>query len=521
MVRCRCPTGYGGPRGGAAEADSLRAPGGTGGRRRPCGRIIPGMSDLCIPRLVLAAPGTGQGKTTVAAALMRLLRDRGLRVAPFKAGPDYVDPSHHRAAAGRASRNLDGWLLPPDTLRALFRRAVTGDREADVAVVEGMMGLFDGRSATSDEGSTARTAKLLAAPVVLVLDAWTMARSAAAVVRGFHGFDPGLPLAGVVLNRAAGPGHFALCRDAIVGETGVPVLGWLPADAALAVPERDLGLVLAGERPMDLDGLAERAAATLDVDALLAAARSAPPLPGGPDPLPAPVVRGRAVVAVARDAAFDFYYEDNLDLLRDLGAELRFFSPLADARLPEGAGALYLGGGYPELHAARLAANGAMRAAVREFAAGGRPVYAECGGLMYLGEALVDAAGARHLMAGVVPGASVMRPRPTLGYREVVALRDSPVARAGDAVRGHEFHYSVREAEAGAAAYRRADGGGTEGVVAGPRGNVLASYLHLHFATEPRMAQRLVSLAAGAGLASPARDPEAEDVPPLARSEHR
>ncbi|HEX8274452.1 MAG TPA: cobyrinate a,c-diamide synthase [Longimicrobiaceae bacterium] len=453
------------------------------------------MTDIDIPRLVLAAPGTGQGKTTVAAALMRLLRDRGMRVAPFKAGPDYVDPSHHRAAAGRASRNLDGWLLPPDTLRALFRRAVTGERAADVAVVEGMMGLFDGRSAASDAGSTAEAARLLGAPVVLVLDVWSMARSAAAVVRGFHGFDPALPLAGVVLNRAAGPGHYALCRDAVVGETGVPVLGWLPADPALAVPERDLGLTLAGERPMELDRLAERAAETLDVDGLLAVARAAPPLPAGPDPLPAPVGGRRAVIAVARDAAFDFYYEDNLDLLRDLGAELRFFSPLADARLPEDAGALYLGGGYPELHAARLAANAGMRAAVRAFAAAGRPVYAECGGLMYLCEALVDAAGARHPMAGVVPGASAMQPRVTLGYREVVALRDSPLARAGDTVRGHEFHYSARESAAGEPAYRRADGAETEGVVAGPRGNVLATYLHVHFATDPRMAERLVAAA--------------------------
>lgn len=451
---------------------------------------------LAIPRLVLAAPGTGQGKTTVAAAVMRLLRDRGLRVAPFKAGPDYVDPTHHRAAAGRASRNLDGWLLPPDTLRALFRRAVTGAAAADVAVVEGMMGLFDGRSATDEAGSTAETARLLGAPVVLVLDVWTLARTAAAVVRGLDGFDPALPLAGVVLNRAAGPGHYALCRDAVAGETGVPVLGWLPADPALAVPERDLGLVLAGERPMALDRLAARAAETLDLDGLLEVARAAPPLPDGPDPLPAPAGGRRAVIAVARDAAFDFYYEDNLDLLRDLGAELRFFSPLADARLPEGAGALYLGGGYPELHAARLAANAAMREGVRRFAEAGRPVYAECGGLMYLSESLVDAAGERHAMAGVLPGASVLRDRVTLGYREVVALRDSPVARAGETVRGHEFHYSVREAGAGDAAYRRADGEETEGVVGGPRGNVLGSYLHVHFATAPRMAERLVALAA-------------------------
>ncbi|HEV2148603.1 MAG TPA: cobyrinate a,c-diamide synthase [Longimicrobiaceae bacterium] len=453
------------------------------------------MSEASIPRLVLAAPGTGQGKTTVAAALMRLLCERGFRVAPFKAGPDYVDPTHHRAAAGRPSRNLDAWLLPPDTLRALFRRAVTGEREADVAVVEGMMGLFDGRSATTDEGSTAATARLLAAPVVLVLDVWTLARTAAAVVGGLHRFDPALPLAGVVLNRAAGPGHYALCRDAIEAETGVPVLGWLPAEAALAVPERNLGLVLAGEQAMDLARLAARAAETLDVDALLAVARSAPPLPARPDPLPAPVGARRATIAVARDAAFDFYYEDNLDLLRDLGAELRFFSPLADARLPDGAGALYLGGGYPELHAARLAGNAPMREAVRRFAEAGRPVYAECGGLMYLSEALVDAEGVRHPMAGVVPGDSVLRERVVIGYREMTALRDSPIARAGETVRGHEFHYSVREPHDAAAAYR-AEGGETEGVVAGPRGNVLASYLHVHFGTAPHLAERLVARAA-------------------------
>ncbi|HEU0079391.1 MAG TPA: cobyrinate a,c-diamide synthase, partial [Longimicrobiaceae bacterium] len=388
------------------------------------------MTDFAIPRLVLAAPGTGQGKTTVAAALMRLLRDRGLRVAPFKAGPDYVDPSHHRAAAGRPGRNLDGWLLPPDTLRSLFRRATTGAREADVAVVEGMMGLFDGRSAASDEGSTAHVARLLGAPTVLVLDVWTLARTAAAIVRGLHTFDPALPLAGVVLNRAAGPGHFALCRDAILGETELPVLGWLPADGALAVPERDLGLVLAGERPMELDRLAARAAATLDVDGLRAVARSAPALPRGPDPLPAPVSGKRATIAVARDAAFDFYYEDNLDLLRAAGAELRFFSPLADARLPPDADALYLGGGYPELHAAALAANGEMREEVRRFAASGRPVHAECGGLMYLCEALIDEAGARHAMAGVLAGESRMD-RLTIGYREVTAIRGSPLAEAG------------------------------------------------------------------------------------------
>ena len=474
-----------------------------------------------VPRLVLAGPSSGAGKTTVAAALMRLARDRGLRVAPFKVGPDYLDPTHHARAAGRPSRNLDGWLLPHATVRALFARATTGARAADLAVIEGVMGLFDGRSGTSEEGSTAEIAKLLGAPVVLVLDAWAMARTAGAVALGLPTFDSALPLAGVVFNRVAGERHYAMCAAAVAERTGLPALGWLPKDPAFAVPERHLGLVGAAERPMDLDHLALQAAATLDVGGLLAVARTAPALadPGGAlgdtsggllgSPPPAPVAGGRrARIGVARDAAFDFYYEDNLDLLEALGAELVPFSPVGDAGLPADLGALYLGGGYPELHAGRLAENAPMRAAVRAFAASGRPVYAECGGLMYLAEAFVDGEGGRHAMAGVVPGVSRLRPRLTLGYREVVALRDSPIASAGQRVRGHEFHHSALDDPGACAspayqpAYRRAADDAlaeTEGVVAGPRGNVLASYLHVHFGTDPSLAERFVaSAAAGA-----------------------
>lgn len=459
---------------------------------------------MTVPRLVLAAAASGAGKTTVAAALMRGARDRGLRVAPFKIGPDYIDPSHHARAAGRPSRNLDGWMLPHPVVRSLFRRATTGVHVADVAVAEGVMGLFDGRSGTDAAGSTAEMATLLRAPVVLVLDAWAMARTAGAVVHGLHTFDPALPLAGVVVNRVAGERHYAMCAAAITARTGLPVLGWLPKDPRIAVPERHLGLMLAGERPMDLDHLAARAAETLDVDGLLAIARAAPALVDEPDPLPAArpaAVGGRRVrIGVARDAAFDFYYEDNLDLLRSLGAELVPFSPLDDAALPADVGALYLGGGYPELHAARLGANAPMRAAVRAFAASGRPVYAECGGLMYLAESFVDGVGGRHAMAGVVPGISRLGQRLTLGYREAIALRDTPLARAGQTVRGHEFHYSVWETSAEDAtpspAYRQADGGAAEGVVAGPRDNVLASYLHLHFGADATLAERFVVSAA-------------------------
>lgn len=450
---------------------------------------------LPIPRLMIAAPASGAGKTTVAVALMRLLAARGLRVAPFKVGPDYIDPTHHQAAAERTSRNLDGWLLPTNVVRALFQRATTGDNEADVAILEGVMGLFDGRSARAESGSTAQIAKLLRTPVVLVLDASAMARTAAAIVYGLDHFDPDLRLDGVVLNRIAGPAHYELCREAILESTDVPVLGWLSDNTEFAIPERHLGLALAGEYALDLNELAGWAADTLDVDALLAIARSAPPLSPTPDPLPIPVRHRRAVIAVARDRAFHFYYPDNLDLLRDLGAELRFFSPMEDAEIPPDAGALYLGGGYPELHGAALSTNSAMRLAVRTFAASGRPVYAECGGLMYLSEALVDGSGVHFPMVGLIPGTSVMQPDVAIGYREAEALKNSPIARVGWTVRGHEFHYSTLTPEPPDPAYRRPGGTETEGTVVGPAENVLASYIHIHFAADPRLAERFVQQA--------------------------
>jgi cobyrinic acid a,c-diamide synthase len=448
-----------------------------------------------VPRLVIAAPSSGQGKTTVAAAVMRLLRQRGLRVAPFKVGPDYIDPTHHQAAAGRASRNLDSWLLPHEVLLSLFRRATGGENEVDVAVVEGMMGLFDGHSGGSEAGSTAEVARLLGAPVVLVLDASAVARTAAAIVHGLHTFSPGLPIAGVVLNRVGGEAHYAMLCEALE-PSGVPVLGWIPDDPSLAVPERHLGLVLAGERSIDADRLAAAALPTLDLDRLLEIARSAPPLPTTADALPPRADGAKAVIAVARDEAFGFYYEDNLDLLRDLGAEIRFFSPLSDECLPEEAGARYLGGGYPELHAERLFVNLPIRRAIREFGERGSPIYAECGGLMYLSRELVDHTNARHRMVGLIPGVSRMRDRVTLGYREVEALRDSPLAAAGQTLRGHEFHFSVLREPPSPPAYRRLGGEETEGVVTGPSGNVLASYIHVHFATDPRLAARFVAAAA-------------------------
>lgn len=449
--------------------------------------------------LLIAGVGSGVGKTTVACALLAALRRRGVRVQPFKAGPDYLDPGYHERAAGRPSRNLDPWLLSAARLRALFARAAGG---AELALVEGVMGLYDGKADT-EEGSTAQLAKLLDLPVVLVLDVTATSRTAAAVALGVQRFDPALRLAGVILNGVASEGHQRWAAGPIEAATGLPVFGFLPRRAEFALPERHLGLVPTAEGGVDdafFDRLAAQAEQTLDLDSLLAAARTAPPPPGGAgDLFPAAAVAPRARIAVAQDAAFSFYYQDNLDLLRAWGAELAPFSPLRDPALPAGVGGVYLGGGFPELHAAALAANRALLADLRRAAGRGLPTYAECGGLMYLGEGLVDAAGGRHELVGLAPGWSAIdRPRLSIGYRTGTAQRDSVLLRAGERVRGHEFHWSQwQDGPAAADAAYALDGEPPrpEGYA---RGSVLASYLHLHFGSDPRLAPRFVAACAAA-----------------------
>ncbi|MBB6098295.1 cobyrinic acid a,c-diamide synthase [Deinobacterium chartae] len=440
---------------------------------------------LSAPRLVFSAPSSGSGKTTVTSVVAAALRARGLSVAPFKAGPDYLDPTHLERAAGAAARNLDGFLLPPRTLEALFARTAS---KADVSLIEGVMGLFDGRDAASDEASTAELARRLRAPVVLVIDAWGAARSVAATALGFRNFAPDLELVGVILNRVGSGRHAHMCETALE-QVGVRSFGYLERGSTLALPERHLGLVGALEHPLD-PAVFARAAATLDLEGLLEAAHAAGPLEVDGAALPLPRPR-RARIGVAWDEAFHFYYPDALEALEAAGAELVRFSPLRDAALPE-VGALYFGGGYPELHAAALEANRTLRAAVRDFAATGRPVVGECGGLMYLGRSLSDPQGQVFEMTGVTPLRSRMTGRLTLGYREVVALHDSPLAQAGQTLRGHEFHYSVLEDPSPRPAYRAAGGQQLEGYASG---SVLASYLHLHFAGAPDLARRFVETA--------------------------
>lgn len=455
------------------------------------------------PRLVIAGSASNVGKTTVVTGLIAASRARGMRVQPFKAGPDYIDPTYHTLAAGRPARNLDSWLVPRDRLLAGFERSTAG---ADLAVVEGVMGLFDGVGYRDEEGSTAEIANLLGAPVVVVLDVRAQARSAAATALGFQRFDPALRLAGFICNRVGSVGHYVGVKESIEAATGIPVLGGLPRADDLAIPERHLGLVPAGERERlapSIAGLGALVEQHCDVEGLLALARDAA-RPVAP-PQVTTVASGRGdgpVIAVARDRAFSFYYEDNLDLLREYGARIVEFSPLADAGLPPGTGAIYLGGGFPELYAAELAANTPLRAAVARAVKGGLPCYAECGGLMYLTGGLLDLEGQSHPMVGLLPGEAVMqRRRAKLGYAIVRARRDTLLLRAGEETRGHEFHYSTWSGgEDDSAPYALSPPRGGPARLEGyARGNLLVSYVHLHFGNHPELARRFVDAAVSYG----------------------
>ncbi len=451
-----------------------------------------------IPRILIAGTHSGVGKTTVAVGVMAALVKRGMTVQAFKVGPDYIDPSYHTQVTGRVSRNLDTWLLKDTLVGGVFQDALVG---AQVAVIEGVMGLFDGHASTSDRGSTAELAKLLQVPVILVVDARSMARSAAALVQGYCRFDPRVRIAGVIFNHVRGH-HFQLLRDALQRYTRCPALGYLPPDPELAIPERHLGLVPAQEDPT-LSRIQERLVTimtrSIDLEQLMQIATSAPPLPRMPLPHRGHDARlGTPTIGVARDRAFHFYYQENLDLLRRLGAELIEFSPLADAHVPCGLDGLYLGGGFPEVFAGALAQNTSLRREIKEAVEAGLPTYAECGGLMYLAEHLVDTQGRRHPMVGVLPGTIQMTDRlQHFGYVTLIPRRDTILAKADDSIKGHEFHYSVWDYQvpSGQAAYtavKRRERRRLEGLA---HGNLLASYVHVHFLTNVRWASGFVASA--------------------------
>jgi cobyrinic acid a,c-diamide synthase len=469
-----------------------------------------------VPRLVVAAPASGHGKTTIATGLMAALRARGLEVSGHKVGPDYIDPGYHALAHGRHPRNLDPVLQGEHRVAPLFLHGARTPRPADVAIIEGVMGLFDGAIGRQGTASTAHVARLLDAPVVLVVDVSGATRSVAATVLGFASFDPRIRLAGVVLNRVATPRHEDEVREAL-GGIGIPVLGVLGRDDALAAPSRHLGLVPAVERAGDAAAavrlLGERVAQGIDLDAVLRVARSAPPLDATPWDATNEVERvelDRPVrIASAGGRAFSFRYRETDELLTAAGAEVVDVDPLADPGLPPGTDALYLGGGFPEVYAEGLAANRELLNDVRAAVAAGMPVLAECAGLLYLCRDLDG-----HEMAGVLHASATMTGRLTLGYRQARTSRSTLVAEPGEVVTGHEFHRTRVEPGHGLPPAWTFDdlgyGGRTEGFTAGPlvgkaSGTVHASYLHVHWAGHPRAAERLVRAAARARTRAAAR----------------
>lgn len=471
---------------------------------------------VTIPRLVIAAPSSGSGKTTVATGLMAAFAGRGLAVSGHKVGPDYIDPGYHTLATGRPGRNLDAYMCGPELIAPLFAHGAQG---CDLAVVEGVMGLYDGASGLGELASTAHVAKLLRAPVVLVVDASSQSRSVAALVHGFASWDPQVRIGGVILNKVGSDRHEALLREALE-ESGVPVLGVLRRAGQLAVPSRHLGLVPVAERRGDavaaVAAMAGQVLAGCDLEGLLALARSAPPVTGevwdaagavaacggavprnnrvaAPDPAPqTPEGLDHGVrIAVASGAAFTFSYAEHSELLTAAGAEVVPFDPLRDESLPEGTRGLVIGGGFPEVYGPELSANEPLREAVAELAASGAPLAAECAGLLYLARSLDGLP-----MCGVLNAEGRMSQRLTLGYRDAVALTDSVLAAAGTRMRGHEFHRTVLEPGAGdepAWGMHRPERR-VEGFV--QRG-VHASYLHTHWAAAPGTARRFVEKCAG------------------------
>lgn len=446
--------------------------------------------------IIIAAPQSGSGKTTITLGIMACLRRRGLKIAPFKVGPDFIDPGYHRLVAGRPSINLDGWMCGADFVRETFACHGSG---TDMAVIEGVMGLFDGIGESGEEGSTAQVARLTGSPVVLVVDAGRMAGSAAALVKGFAEFDPLVNLAAVIFNNVAGDNHGRLLRKAMAAALPqVRVLGCIGRDERLHIPSRHLGLLTAEENPLSpgfLQHLADTLERCLDVDLLcnLSCTHShdagkhcnATEGNGGGNHVP---------IAVARDEAFCFVYDDNLRLLREAGCHIAEFSPLRDRALPAGIGGIYLPGGYPEIFAGTLAANTAMKEAIHAAVEKGMPVYAECGGFIYLTGGVRDSNSdgePLHRFVGIFPVATrMLQRRKALGYREIVTQADSLLGSAGLSARGHEFHYSEMDEMPGDV--ERLYQVRKQGMDLGAEGyrykNCLASYIHLHFGSCPGLA---------------------------------
>jgi cobyrinic acid a,c-diamide synthase len=449
---------------------------------------------MSIPRIIIAGTQSGVGKTTIATGLMGALKNLGYTVQGFKVGPDYIDPSYHSAVTGRLSENLDTWLVPQSQIREVFNQTT---KDADVAVIEGVMGLFDGLSGTDERGSTGQIAKLLNCPVLLVIDVHNTVRSAAAVAAGFKNFDPKVKVAGVILNNVAGEVHANWCKDAIE-KIGLPVVGWLPVNSKITMPERHLGLVPTPEKSeaslyQDITKFIQE---RLNISQIFELAKSAGPLPKielREKETPKP--KAKVKIGVAFDEAFNFYYPSNLNLLSHLGAEIVRFSPIHDKTIPRDVQGLYIGGGFPEMFLTQLEGNQTLRQSILNAVDSGMPVYAECAGLMYLTKTVADFDGKTYLMVGALDGNTKMTGKTLVTYSETKVIASNILSQLDETIRGHEFHNSVitdipKDAEF---AYQMLMGEGIRDKKDGwIRNNTLASYVHIQFAQNNTIAQRFI-----------------------------
>ena len=445
---------------------------------------------ITAPRILIAATQSGSGKTTITCGILELLRRRGIKPQAYKVGPDYIDPTYLSIASGAPAHNLDTWLLDEDKMTDIFAKSTDA---AGVSVVEGVMGLYDGGH--GGISSTAAIAKKLSLPVILVIDVKSMGESAAAIAMGFHDYDKNVLLKGVIINRVGSENHRQMVCEAME-KIGVPVLGVIHRDSAISIKERHLGLLPAQENENrdHIKTIADTIENDINLEAIIALAQSASPMTIKEKNSPS--TQRQVKIAVAKDEAFSFYYPESLSELERAGAELTFFSPLKDSSLPTADGLIF-GGGFPEIFAKQLAENIAMKESIKKAACANIPIYAECGGFMYLTESITDFEGKTHEMAGVIPARCSMNDRlRTVGYVEAEALCDTVICPAGTVIKGHEFHFSSSEAnsqETWPCAFTFCKKRTGEKYLAGyAKDSVLASYLHLHFAGDSTLAENFI-----------------------------
>ncbi len=450
-----------------------------------------------IPRVLIAGIHSGVGKTTVSTGLMGALKETGLRVQGFKVGPDYIDPSYHNEVTGGRSENLDSWMVPHDQIVEVFNRATV---DTDIAVIEGVMGLYDSVNGLDEAGSTAEIAKILKCPVILIIDAHAMARTAGAMVLGFKNFDAKVNLAGVIVNRVGSKNHALWCKQAIESNVGIPVVGSLPSNVELKLSERHLGLIPTVEtktfNPV-LAKITQFIKNNVNINAILEIAKSAPEQPKVTNPVyPISNMHKKAVIGVAFDEAFNFYYPSNLSLLEAYGAEIKHFSPIHDQELPNHVNGLYIGGGFPEMLPKQLEANHKIQSTIRKAADAGMPIYAECGGLMYLTDSIADFDDNTFVMVGLLHGKTLMTNKTLLNYTITQTFKDNILTAEGNILKGHEFHRSkIIDIQSDAQfAYRMNRGEGiTEKQDGWIKNNILASYMHVPFIQDKQLALHFIS----------------------------